>query len=307
MTIMEALQWGTEQLKTHEDTDAETGIRLDSPSLDAQVLLAAAMEMSKSWIFTHFDADVPPPRLERYRAFIARRLQHEPVAYIIGWKEFYGRKFLVNPSVLIPRPATETLVDVAKNLAGTSEQERTLFADIGTGSGAIAVTLAAETGIPVVASDVSPEALDVAKQNRERLGMTEQVDIRTGPLLEPVARMFEKLKEKGRRSPIHHLILCANLPYLTEHQWSHAQKDVQQFEPRLALVAGADGLDAYWGLFRELMRMRRTIPHRVSVLCEIDPAQAERMPILIRHDFPHARPHLQKDLDGFDRVVITEL
>ncbi len=307
MTIMEALTWGTEQLKAHIDSDSETKTRLDSPNLDAQILLASALEMPKAWIFSHFDAEVPAAREERYRAFIARRLRHEPVAYLVGSKEFYGRKFFVSPSVLIPRPATETLVEAAISEAKTSSPDRVLFADIGTGSGAIAITLAAKTSLPVMAVDISPSALQFARKNAETHQVTDLVDLREGSLIEPLVRMFEKIKAGGRRSPIHHLVICANLPYLTEHQWETAQSEIRDYEPKMALVAGADGLDAYWEFSRNLCRSRKTLPHRVTVFCEIDPSQTERMRSLVRHDFPQAVPHILKDLDGFDRVVVTEI
>jgi release factor glutamine methyltransferase len=307
MTILQALTWGTEQLKVHTDTDAETKTRLDSPNLDAQVLLASCLEMPKVWIFSHFDAEVSPPREERFRSLIARRLRHEPVAYLVGSKEFCGRKFFVNPSVLIPRPATETLVEAAISEAKTSSPDRVLFADIGTGSGAIAVSLAAKTGLPVMAVDISPSALQIAQKNAETHQVTDRVDFREGSLIEPLVRMFEKIKTGGRRSPIHHLVICANLPYLTEHQWETIQPEIREYEPKLALVSGPDGLDAYWEFSRNLCRNRRTLPHRVTVLCEIDPSQTERMRSLICHDFPQASPHILKDLDGFDRVVITEI
>ncbi len=305
MTVMEALQWANEKLKKHADV-VEHGGRVDSPMLDAEVLLSSAVGEPKSWLFTHFADSIRPHQEERFRSYIERRARHEPVAYMIGSKEFYKRKFYVNRFVLIPRPSTETLVAAALAIAKESDPETTVFADIGTGSGAIAVTLSAESGLPVIATDTNKRALAVAKKNAAEHGVEERIDFRAGDLLEPLARIFETLKAQQVRSPIRHLIICANLPYLTEHQWAAAQAEVRDYEPKLALVSGADGLDAYWNFFRQFLRGRRLLPQRVSALIEIDPSQRERIITLIRHDFPHAEPDILKDLDGFDRVVVTE-
>ena len=183
---------------------------------------------------------------------VARRETHEPVAYITG-KNFYGRTFSVTPSVLIPRPATETLVEQTLALIHEENRDRTLFADIGTGSGAIAVTLAAQTHVPVIATDTSKEALLVAAQNVERLGVTDLVDLREGDTLKPIVEIFHALKMHSDTnvssiSTFQRLIICANLPYLTPTQIETSAEDVRLFEPIAALEAGIDGLDCYWKL-----------------------------------------------------------
>lgn len=179
-----------------------------------------------------------------------------------------------------------------------------LFADIGTGSGAIGVTLAAASGIPVIATDVSREALTVAKANAEALGVGEMVDFRLGSLLDPLIPLFKKL---GDASPVRHLIICANLPYLTAEQVACADPDVKDFEPHSALIAGEDGLECYWKLFRDLKLNRGVFPARVTVLIEIDPSQAAKAATLITHDFPAAKPEVLKDLAGLDRVIAAEI
>lgn len=300
MLVMEALQWANDKLK---------GIA-DSSMLDGELLLAAALSVSKSWLFTHLDHEMKAHEEARFQEFVKRRSEHEPVAYIVGWKEFYKRRFTVNRFTLIPRPATETLVEHAIAAAATNHSPQpthdVLFADIGTGSGAIAITLAAETKLPVIAVDMSKQALAVASQNAEQLGVTDLVDFKHGNLIEPVIRIF-KAVGVTHEAPYHHLVLCANLPYLSEHQMETAQLDVRDFEPHEALVAGRDGLDAYFELFKLLKRHRSALPERVTVLIEIDPSQRQSAPDLIAHDFPHARPTVAKDLDGFDRIVTVEL
>lgn len=302
--VMEALKWANETLKRGVD-----GSGLDSPMLDAEVLLAASLDVNKAWLFTHLDRELKSHENDTFRAFVKRRSTGEPVAYVIGYREFYKRRFAVNRHVLIPRPATEILVEaalrVATQLPNTNDQEQTtLFSDIGTGSGAIAVTLAAESRAHVLATDMSKEALAVAKSNAVAHKVDELVDFRHGNLVEPVVKIFASL---GKQSPYHHLIVCANLPYLTQHQVDAAQREVRDFEPHEALIAGQDGLDDYWNLIRLLKKNRSVLPERVTILLEIDPSQNARIVELIRHDFPHAEPAITKDLEGFDRVVTAEI
>jgi release factor glutamine methyltransferase len=303
---MEALQWANHKLKQHRDVESEGGAWLDSPMLDAEVLLAGTLSVQKSWLFTHFDQELRDHEMEKFQRMVERRIRHEPIAYIVGKKEFFKRTFHVNRFVLIPRPATETLATEAIAVAKGTAPEAVLFADVGTGSGAIAVTLASETRIPVIATDVSREALTVARHNAREHEVEDLVDFRHGDLLEPLGKIFSSLKRTEGHG-ITHLVVCANLPYLTTTQWETSQEEVRDFEPKLALDAGTDGLDAYWKLFRELKRHRHLFPKLITVLIEIDPAQTSRVRALIRHDFPEAQPRVIKDLDSLDRVVVTEL
>jgi release factor glutamine methyltransferase len=289
MTVLEALQRASGQLK---------GVASASAMLDAEVLLAHALGMPKNWLFTHLDYSLREHELDAFTAFVERRTAREPIAYIVESKEFYGRKFKVNASTLIPRPATESLVDAAMEAANGTED--VLFADIGTGSGAIAITLAAETKLPVFASDVSPEALAVAVENAKALDTT--VDFKLGNLLEPLIERF-----RSGTGDVKHLVLCANLPYLTKEQVDGAEPDVKDFEPHAALEAGVDGLDCYFELFRQLKANRTLFPERVTVLIEIDPVQREKAVALILHDFPASRPVVLQDLSGTDRIVLVEI
>lgn len=306
MTIMEALQWANNKLKSHEDEDPETGTRLDSPMLDAQILLAAVLDVQKSWLFTHFNDELPASQEEKFQDAVRRRRHHEPAAYIVGKKAFYKRDFCVNRFVLIPRPATETLVEQALAEAADRDPEATLFIDVGTGSGAIAVTLAAETGLPVIATDVSARALSVARQNAALHGVEDRIDFRCGNLLVPVTDLFEKLAKRPPL-PFSKIIVCANLPYLTLFQWDKAQAEIHQHEPKEALLAGIDGLDAYFEFFRQLLHHRRLFPDDLATVIEADPAQMPRLFQLITHDFPFAEPRVVKDLEGFDRVIVTKI
>ncbi len=303
MTIMEALQWANNKLRK---------VNVDSPMLDAEILLAYALSMSKAWLFAHFNDRLKTHQLENFRILIDRRAEREPVAYIIGSKAFYGRDFLVNPSVLIPRPETETMVEEALTLLKDTDHEHALICDVGTGSGAIAVTIACETKLPVIAIDIDESALAVAKQNATNLNASEWINFQRGSLAEPLVRIFKTIRGQSAVKtssvyPYKHLLIVANLPYLTESRMETVEPEVRNYEPRLALVAGADGMDAYFELFRNLRANRHFLPRRVSVLIEIDPNQHRLAVELISHNFPAAKPLTKKDLHGDDRVVVVEI
>ncbi|MBI4713721.1 peptide chain release factor N(5)-glutamine methyltransferase [Candidatus Uhrbacteria bacterium] len=303
MSILEALQWANNKLK-------KTGI--ESPMLDAEVILSHILNLSRARLFAHGNDFLKPHQQERLLSLIERRCSFEPVAYITGEKTFYGRSFFVNPFVLIPRPATETLIHEALNLAEQiNDTEHTLFADIGTGSGAIAVTLALETQIPVVATDIQPHALSVAKTNASKHKVEDFIDFKEGDLLMPIVHLFESMRASSKQQissvyPFKHLILCANLPYLTHNQMETIQNDVR-FEPKEALEAGPDGLESYWRLFKQLNKMRSLLPRYIFSLIEIDPSQSSRAVELITHQFPRAKTQIKKDLQGLDRIIISEI
>ncbi|MBI2551061.1 peptide chain release factor N(5)-glutamine methyltransferase [Candidatus Uhrbacteria bacterium] len=281
MTILAALQNASHALT-----------RSASAQLDAQVLLGFAMQKPTAWLFTHSDWEVG--RAEPlFNDLLNRRGNGEPIAYLTGEKEFFGRPFAVTKDVLIPRPDTETLVERAIALSDST----TMFMDIGTGSGAIAVTLAAETGHPVTAIDASPEALDIARQNAAVNGVADRISFFESNLLEshfPV--QTPNLGVSAR------IILCANLPYLTSRQMAEAPPELR-YEPYQALWGGEDGLDWYWLLLRQIRRQRTSLPHTLTCLLEIDPDQAEPIQRLARTILPGAQVFILDDLSQQARVV----
>ena len=197
-TIGRALIAATERLR---DAGSPTA------SLDAQVILAYALDAERSWLFAHYDHELTASEAEHYTNLIARRIAREPVAYLVGRKEFYGLDLLVDRRVLIPRPETELLVDAVLEriddyYVSDGGAAPTLVADIGSGSGAIALAVAAETSdVQVYATDVSADALDVARCNAERLNLDQRVTFYQGdmltPLPEPVDVVYERLKNAG--------------------------------------------------------------------------------------------------------------
>lgn len=298
LTILAALEEGAAALKR-----AWEGVYFDAPpnpKFDAQVLLAAALQKPVASLFAHGNDPLDPEAGETFFGFIERRKTHEPVALILGGKAFFGRDFIVSSHTLIPRPETELLVETALPLIG----EQTLVVDVGTGSGAIGVTLALESKAPVIAIDVSVGALEVAKENAQLLGTSERISFLQGNLLLPFFPVFAKWPETF---PVDHLLICANLPYLTADQWETLDKNVKNFEPKSALVGGYTGLELYDELLMQIKAKRSTLPSRITLLCEIDPAQNERLPKIIRAHFPSAKIAVAEDLAHLPRLVVASI
>jgi release factor glutamine methyltransferase len=259
---------------------------VEDPRLDAEVLLAHAAGCDRARLIAEPEAPLSPAASRSFGEMVRRRLRREPVAYILGRKWFRGIELAVDRRVLIPRPETELLVEVALERA-----PRTLL-DVGTGSGAIALAVADELpACAVTATDTSPAALDVARANAERLGLGQRVELFPGSL--PEGRDFD--------------LVLANLPYVAERDWPSLQPEVTQWEPREALLAGADGLDAYRALFRPGgRRLSRIAPQPTTTLAvEVGEGQAAAVSELMRaagFESVEAR----RDLAGIERVVLGE-
>ena len=253
-------------------------------SLDADVLLAFVLGVGKEQLFAHPERELDAEAAARFAGLVGRRYTGEPVAYLRGFKEFYGQRFRVDPRVLIPRPETETLVEEARRfIAG----RRLTVVDVGTGSGAIACSIALhEHGVRVIATDVSAEALAVAAANALALGVGERVDLRQGDLLTPVSETVD--------------VVCANLPYLRSDGLAdlRGERTSLAFEPSVAVVAGADGLD----LIRRCVRdLRRVLGPSGAAFFECDPPQARVIASLLEKE--GLRTQVVRDLAGNDRVV----
>jgi len=204
-------------------TDALRAAGVGEPRLDAELLLAEATGCDRARLAADPGAEIEPAATRRFAEMVRRRLRREPVAYILGRRGFRELELAVDARVLIPRPETELLVELALELA----PRRVL--DLGTGSGAIALAVAAELpGCEVVATDTSAGALAVARANAERLGLAGRVEL-VEAMLPPGLGGFD--------------LVLANLPYVSEAEWGGLEPEVTQWEPREALLAGADGLD----------------------------------------------------------------
>lgn len=298
ITVLAALEEGAATLKR-----AWQGVHFDappSPKFDAQVLLCAVLGTSSAHLFAHANDSITEDQLALFRTLITRREKHEPVALILNTKAFFGRDFAVSSDTLIPRPETELLVETV--LPAISDT--TLVIDIGTGSGAIGITLAAETSAPVIAIDISQGALAVARQNASRLGVADRISFLAGNLLLPFFPVFANWPAGF---PVDHLLVCANLPYLTTHQWEALNANVKNFEPKSALVGGYTGLELYDELLMQIKARRPVLPGKITLACEIDPAQKEKLPKIIRAHFPAANVVVIDDLAHLPRLVIAEM
>ena len=234
--------------------------------------------------------------VSRAKAFGRKRAQDTPMAYILGYRDFFGRRFIVNKHVLIPRPETEHLVEEAVRLVSKNSSHHTLFLDIGTGSGAVAVTLAAETRQHVVATDTSRSALRVACKNARSLDVDTLVEYKHGSLLQPIKPSYLHGFDQ--------VILLANLPYLTFELLEDSPREVVAYEPIQALVSDEnDGLDLYREMLMECAARRRAFPQNTQILLEIDPRQALVAETMVQEILPHTTISILPDLAGHPRVV----
>ncbi len=277
MTLREALLEARQLLEANGSNEAH---------LEAELLLMHALRLDRVHLYQRLEDELAPSQNDGFRTLLQRRLAHEPLPYITGHREFYGLDLEVTPAVLIPRPETETLVEHAIAFARTLTGPLSI-ADIGTGSGAIAISLA--VSLPdahLIATDISADALAVARGNAERHNVANRIEFREGDLLTPLDE------------PVH--ILTANLPYLTTAMWQDEYPEVHGHEPRLALDGGPDGLD-------QVRRLLADAPTRLApnaaLLAEIGEWQGDAASALAAAAFRNARIVVHPDLAGRDRVL----
>jgi release factor glutamine methyltransferase len=257
-------------------TDALAAAGVGTPRLDAEVLLAAATGRSRARLVTGSEEGVPAVDGRRFAEMVRRRLRREPVAYIVGRKGFRNIELAVDRRVLIPRPETELLVELALETGARS------VLDIGTGSGAIALAIAGEApACELIATDTSAAALAVARANAERLDLADRVEFVEAMLPPNVAGLD---------------LIVANLPYVAESDWGGLEPEVTKWEPREALLAGPDGLDV----------IRAAIPAAAaaapSLALEVGAGQAPAVSELL-FEAGFAKVETRPDLAGIPRVV----
>ena len=258
--------------------------RSDTAGMDAQVVLAEIAGQSREWLLAHPEAPLLPAQQSGFSSAVRRLADGEPLAYVLGWWEFYGRRFRVSPEVLIPRPETELLVDtalkaVARRPAGTRA------VDLGTGSGCIAITLALESpSTRVVATDLSTAALLIARDNARRHGVLGRIGFARFDLADGLA--------------LQDAVLVANLPYVPAGEAAS-----MRFEPHLALEAGDDGLALIRRLLDQFSVCR---PQRTTVLLEIGAGQGDRILGMAEATCSPLRAGVSPDLAGRDRVLGLE-
>ena len=282
-------------LKWTEQYFGEKG--LESPRLDAEVLLSHVLSKERIYLYVHFDEPLEKAELAAYRELIRKRVQRVPVAYLVGRREFMGLSFRVSPATLIPRPETELLVQAAldrlKAMEGASgEDSPLLFADIGTGTGAIALSvLHFLPGAKAAAVDISRDALAVAKENSEELDLAERVEFFEGDLLAP-------LRDRGGKFSA----ILSNPPYIPQSDIPGLPPEVGRHEPMGALAGGADGLDFYRRLSKEAPEL---LEEKGFMAFEVGIRQAEAVAKMAEEHPLIVRTEILKDLAGIQRVVVA--
>jgi len=281
-TIGRLLTWTTDYLKEHGSGSAR---------LDAEVLLAHARSCERIELYTAFEQEVDLETREAFRQFVRRRASGEPVAYLVGHKEFYSLSFLVSPDVLIPRPETEHLVLCALDLIkeSSSKEKAWEIADVGTGSGAIAITVAKY--VPesrITATDISPAAIQIAKQNAQSHSVADRIEFQVGDLLSEVP--------KERKLDF----VVSNPPYIAETEENDLENSVRDYEPHLALFGGPNGTEI---IARLIPQAAERLQSGGWLLIEISPMIQEAVASLIDQVGDFSKPTFEKDLAGLIRIV----
>jgi len=273
LRVAQALEHGRQELLNRSTT----------PNLDAQLLLMKAMDQTRAWVLAYPEAELSTTQTRQFQEDLAELAAGAALPYILGWWEFYGRRFKLNRRVLIPRPETELLVEQALSWLQHVDGSRAL--DLGTGSGCLAVTLAAERpGVRVSASDIEREALQLARLNASWYGVEERMSFVQADLLSPFRGRFD--------------VICANLPYIPTA--ALADLEVARREPAGALDGGEDGLSL---IRRALQDLPRALSPRGLALFEVQPDQAAEVGEAARRVLPGAEVQVRRDLAGLERLV----
>lgn len=274
---------------------------LDDPRRLAEMLLSHVLSCDRLRLY--MDADRPASPLERaqLRDLVGRALNHEPIQYLVGEEWFYGLQFKVDKRVLIPRPATETIIDHtlnhARNTFGKSG-EGVLIADVCTGSGCVAITLLKNLpGARVIATDISTDALEVARFNAERHKVLDRLELVEGDLLAPIANH----PVAGKVASLHYLV--SNPPYIPDDEWSAVAPNVKNHEPHLALRGGADGLDYVRRLLQDGPGLIRA---EGLLLIEVADSRARHALAMAESTKSLAESQVLNDFEGLPRVVVAK-
>ena len=281
MNVWEALQQGRSLLSQVSDEG----------DVEAEMLLRECLLLDRTRLYARLGEELSTEQEEAYRGLIVRRMVYEPAAYILGHKEFFGLEFEVTPDAIIPRPETEVLVEIAIDFLRRHSDLDGEIADIGTGSGIVAVSIA--HAIPearIVAVDLSADALALAQRNAERHRVQRRIRFVKGDLVAPLDGDAFGL-------------IAANLPYVRTSEWEQLPKEIREHEPRDALDGGPDGLQV-------ITRLLQQAPAHLApgglLLAEIDDRQGLATADLAREGFPSACVEVRRDLSGRDRVLTVQ-
>lgn len=282
LSIRSALLWGAQVL-------SRAGI--ENHRLDAEVLLRHVLDMEKEQLYVNGEAPISAGQEAQFRELLLRRSRREPVAYVTGHKEFWSLDFFVTPAVLIPRPETEMLVEVALQYARRPTSGSSVkVLDIGTGSGAVSVCLAKEqAAMEIVAVDISRVALDVARVNTRRHGVADRIRFLPGDLFAPVKPLPETFD-----------LIVSNPPYIRTGELSMLAPEIREWEPTIALDGGANGIDSYRRIIGE---GHRYLTPTGSIVLEIGADMASAVVDLFSRSGCYGPASVYQDYAGKDRVV----
>ena len=283
-TVKQSLQFGINKLRE---------AKIPSPRLDAEILLGFVLGLNREKILISPDYKLSKNQYSRFETLIKKRAKNYPIAYLIGKKEFYGIDFIVNESVLVPRPETELMVEEVIKYAKQSPRKIDggyQILEIGTGSGCVALTLAKHLPkTKVTAVDISEKALGVARRNRKALGL-KNIGFKKSDLLSDVKTIPN--------------IIIANLPYLTKKELGEASI---VREPKLALYGGKDGLAVYKRMLGQIKERLIDNDYHLTIFLEINPSQKSKLSKIIQEIFPKAEVEVKKDLARRDRLFIVKI
>jgi release factor glutamine methyltransferase len=261
----------------------------DEAQLEAELILRHTLYLDRVHLYQRLQDRLTDEEQETFQRLLNRRLAHEPTAYILGHREFFGLEFEVTPAAIIPRPETETVVELVIAFARDRHGESPVtIADVGAGSGAIAVSLA--QAIPqaqIIAIDISPEALSLAARNARRHGVADRINFLCGDLLQSL------------EAPVD--IIAANLPYVRSNDWEAMPPEIRDHEPRTGLDGGADGLRV---IARLLDQAPKCLNTGGALFAEIGDQQGELATKRAREAFPPAQIEVKRDLAEQDRVLV---
>ena len=278
-TIKRLLEWTTEHLKKSGRS---------SPRLDAEILLSAALSCQRIELYTNFESEPTEEQKTVFRDYVKRRAAGEPVAYLVGFKEFYSLKFAVNRSTLIPRPETELLVVEALDWM-KAENKPVAVCDVGTGSGAIAVVVAKhEPNCRITAVDISEDAIAVAKENAEKHAVSDRVEFRVSDLLQNIAGPLD--------------LVLSNPPYVSDSEYEQLDPELKNYEPRTALVAGINGTEIVERLIPQAYEKLQPCG---AIFIEISPMIADKVAALFSDD-QWSDVKIIKDLAELKRIVCAQ-
>jgi release factor glutamine methyltransferase len=302
-TIQKLLNW---------ITDFFTEKKVDSPRLSAEILLSSVLGLKRIEVYTQFDKPVMEKQLDQLHELVKRAGQHEPIAYLVGKTEFYSLELNVTRDCMIPRPETELLVERAieflrlrsgTQLDGTKHNAAQFVCDLCTGCGCIAVAIAKNFPYAkIIATDISDAALRVAAVNIEKHQLKDRIKLLQGDLFEPIVPQLdiEKLVPDSDRG--FDLIVC-NPPYVSRAELEKLDKNVRDYEPRLALFAGEDGLDIYRRIFDKVDQFLKP---EAALMLEIGYTQGQAVKEMLELIGVFAYIKVEKDYNKNDRIVIAQ-